>query len=581
VTVDQARVALRPWHRQVPIGVVLGLIFCVGILPVALDLAQPHGLYGLTEYDDGVYFAAAQRLIAGVFPYKDFVLVQPPGITVVLSPFAALSHLVGGRHALGAARIFTAIVAGANAALVGYLLRRRGLLAMAIGGLALAVFPTAYTAGHTFLLEPYCVLFCLIGACFVFASDEIASSRRCLVGGLFFGLAGSVKVFAIAPILVIFAILAFSYRKEAIRFAEGISVSLAVFVLPFLIMAPSGFIHDVISTQLNRSTQTPTPFLNRLFAVTGLAYASPGLEAVSLNGPIPSLPAGAGPTWAASGGIAGVIAILAVRLGWRSERRPFAWFIVASAILGVAICLIPSVYYDHYAYFSAPFLALALGAGVGLAARGVRTTAKRLALTRQGAVWQILTVGTIALICAGVVGADLPSTASQKTIMDKFGDVGPAIAAMVPPGACTISDAESLLVSAGRSDIGPPGCPAIVDTTGMWLSIDPLHPVSVRTGIAYADDPTYKDPKLVAIWRSAFEVADYVVLSGVCATRIPWTPPLSRYFDTHYTQMSGPYGNVFRRGPPTTLAEHPTIRFSCAATKTATTDKAAAIRSGR
>ncbi|HEY5274409.1 MAG TPA: hypothetical protein VIJ34_14430 [Acidimicrobiales bacterium] len=120
MTTNRAEVARRSWHRHVAVAVALGLIFCVGILPVGLDLAQPHGLYGLTEYGDGVYFAAALRLIAGVFAYKDFVLVQPPGVTVVHAPFAVLSDLIGGRHALGAARIFTAIVAGANAALVGY-----------------------------------------------------------------------------------------------------------------------------------------------------------------------------------------------------------------------------------------------------------------------------------------------------------------------------------------------------------------------------------------------------------------------------------------------------------------------------
>jgi hypothetical protein len=52
---------------------------------------------------------SAAASITGVLPCKDFVLIQPAGITVVLAPFAALSHFIGGRHALGAARIFTAI----------------------------------------------------------------------------------------------------------------------------------------------------------------------------------------------------------------------------------------------------------------------------------------------------------------------------------------------------------------------------------------------------------------------------------------------------------------------------------------
>ncbi|HWD24554.1 MAG TPA: hypothetical protein VG368_03755, partial [Acidimicrobiales bacterium] len=90
-------VARHSRRRLLLRGGVLAVIFCVGVLPVALDLSRPHGLFGLTEYDDGVYFGASLRLIEGVFPYRDFVFVQPPGITVVLAPFAALSHLIGGR----------------------------------------------------------------------------------------------------------------------------------------------------------------------------------------------------------------------------------------------------------------------------------------------------------------------------------------------------------------------------------------------------------------------------------------------------------------------------------------------------
>jgi alpha-1,2-mannosyltransferase len=43
------------------------------------QLTRPGYLLGVTEYDDGVNFGDALRLVSGVIPYRDFVMVQPPG----------------------------------------------------------------------------------------------------------------------------------------------------------------------------------------------------------------------------------------------------------------------------------------------------------------------------------------------------------------------------------------------------------------------------------------------------------------------------------------------------------------------
>ena len=57
-------------------------------------LLRPGYLLGVTEYDDGSYFGSAIRLVQGQLPYRDFVFVQPPGITllmaVVIIAFVAL-----------------------------------------------------------------------------------------------------------------------------------------------------------------------------------------------------------------------------------------------------------------------------------------------------------------------------------------------------------------------------------------------------------------------------------------------------------------------------------------------------------
>ena len=40
-------------------------------------------LLDFTGYDDGVDFGSAVRLVGGALPYRDFVLIQPPGISLL------------------------------------------------------------------------------------------------------------------------------------------------------------------------------------------------------------------------------------------------------------------------------------------------------------------------------------------------------------------------------------------------------------------------------------------------------------------------------------------------------------------
>jgi alpha-1,2-mannosyltransferase len=52
------------------------------------QLTRPGYLLGVTEYDDGVQFGDAMRLVGGVIPYRDFVVMQPPGSIVLMAPVA-------------------------------------------------------------------------------------------------------------------------------------------------------------------------------------------------------------------------------------------------------------------------------------------------------------------------------------------------------------------------------------------------------------------------------------------------------------------------------------------------------------
>ncbi|HVB05669.1 MAG TPA: hypothetical protein VNF07_05415 [Acidimicrobiales bacterium] len=513
----------------------LGVVFAVGVVPVVLVLALRGGLYGITEYDDGVYFAAALRLVAGLLPYRHFVFVEPPGITVLLAPFALLAHLTGGRDALAAARLFTALVAGANALLVATLLRRHGRLAMAVGGLALAVFPTGYAADHTFLLEPFCVLFCLIGVRLVFTDEgRFASSRRCALGGASVAFACDVKTFAVVVLVVLAVVLVCSAPRRAAAFALGAALAVAVTVLPFFLAAPHAFLHEVVVSQLTRGTARPTPLLNRLFALVGLAYAAPSL-AVAPN--LPSLPRGLAPTLAAALVLGAVLLLLVLRLLGRRDRSPWSWFVVLSALATAATALGPPAYYAHYAAFPAPFLAIALGTGVALLPR----PAGRRRLLAGGLAGLVVGAGSLVVLVI--------SGGYHDTIASKFGDWGPVVAARVPAGACVVADSESVLVSAGRAFPAGDGCPQLLDATGIWLAADPANPPHRLFQPFASHLQGGKDPALVALWAEAFRRADYVVVSGCTAFRIPWTTALLSEFEERYERLPTPIGAIYGRRP--------------------------------
>ena len=235
------------------------------------QLARPGYLLGLTEYDDGVNFGDALRLVSGVVPYRDFVAVQPPGTTVLMAPVALLAKGTGAAWGLAIARILTAAADTACVALLGLLVRHRGPVAAGIACGIYAVYPDALVAAHTFMLEPWLNLFCLLGALAVFDGDRLAERPgRLAWGGAAFGFAVAVKLWAVVPLAVIGLLLLRRPRRLGLL-AAGAAAGLAVPVLPFLVMAPTGLIKDVVVTQYLRADAHHQPSLPRLADLAGLS----------------------------------------------------------------------------------------------------------------------------------------------------------------------------------------------------------------------------------------------------------------------------------------------------------------------
>ena len=239
---SQSGDARRPW-------VLPAVIIVATLLAVALrlyDLSRPGYMFGISEYDDGTDFGSAIRLVGGAIPYRDFIMVQPPGITLIMYPIALITKSFGTDSGMAVARVVTALAGAAAVPLAGLLTRHRGLFAVLVSCGVLAIYPDSILAARTVLLEPWLVLFCLLGALAVFDGDQITGSRRRIfLGGLLFGFAGAVKVWAILPVIVILVLTA-RRRRQALAYAAGVIAGFCVPVLPFALSAPTTFYRSVI-----------------------------------------------------------------------------------------------------------------------------------------------------------------------------------------------------------------------------------------------------------------------------------------------------------------------------------------------
>lgn len=489
-------------------------MLCLGL--GAWQLTRPDALLGIHAYnglgyDDGVYLGAAVRLVRGALPYRDFAFVHPPGIAILMTPVALLGRLVGTRDALAVARVVTIVVAALNALLAGLAVRHRGPAAVAVAGVGLACFPLAVAGNHTLLLEPYVVFFCLLGTVVAFTDGELASRRRVFLGGLAFGFAGLVKIWAALPVLALLCVCLLQRRKAIRPAVAGMVVGFGGPGLPFILAAPAAFFGQVVLAQLGRGS-------------TGALDLSAAQRAVRITG-LAGLPAlHAGPALAVALGVA-VMGFVAVAYATSVRRlKSLDWYVLGAAALAVAAMFAAPESYDHYVSFSAPFIVVVLAASAGLGIEWVRSLARFPGRARVvAAVFPRATAVVAALVIGGFV---VPQEVTYaREYLAPADDPGAQIARVVPTGACVVSDLSTLPMVADRFVPARPGCPPVIDPFGLWLVDDDHQPPPAP--------PPFPEA-FVAKWRSWLEAADDVVLSVPFSDYIPWTPDLIAWFNRSY-----------------------------------------------
>ncbi len=494
----------RAWRAIATDGRAGGLIAAATLLALGLriyQLSRPGYLFGVTEYDDGTFFGNSVRLVYGAIPYRDFVSVEPPGSTLLMLPAALVAKAVGTAWGLVITRVLTTCADVVAVPLVGLLVRHRGPLATLLACGILAVYPDGIFAAHTLMLEPWLNLCCLLGALAMFNGDRWASDRSVLLGGVFFGFAATIKLWAFVPAMIAGA-LCLPRPRRAAAFACGLAAAIAATVLPFAIAAPGGFLRDVIVSQFMRATTGPRMVLPRLANLSGLSGVSGTISAGRLYLPVGTV---------VGGSVAICVFVLVTyacaALVRRRPPAPLDLYALLGAAAVIAMFMWPTEFYAHYAAFFGPFLALVVSLPVGWL-----TGHKWLAegggtwLPRLGAAAAVAVIGIMAVTQAGAEEDTVPA-ADPAAIADRI----------IPPGACVVSDTVSLTVVSNRFVSDAAGCPLVVDSFGTLMADTGGRNMNAGNRILRG---------IAGTWRTWFMRARFVWLDGATFGRIPWNSAL-------------------------------------------------------
>jgi alpha-1,2-mannosyltransferase len=500
----------RPaWLTPVNLVIIITTLVAFG-LRLYYQATRPGFLMGVTEYDDGPYFGSAVRLVHGSMPYRDFVLVQPPGITLLMSPVGLLTYLTGTGWGLAIGRVLTLLAGTASVPLAGLLVRHRGVLAVLITCGVTAVYSDAVAAAHTVLVEPWLVLFCLIGAVTVFDGDRLsASTKRLVWGGAAFGFAGAVEAWAIVPVLVVTALFLPQLRRAAL-FVAGVAAGFIIPVLPFAIAAPSQLYRSLITAQVGyRAHAGRVGVLLRLKNIIGFPDTL---------------------GWSRTMVLLAVFAILlfvlvtqvAAALVTRKPQPTLDWFATATTVLIILMFLWPPQFHYHFAAFLAPFLAMTLALPISRLLADAPASTVAPAAKRQ-LEWGALGLSGVVLVV--LVGAQARFESSAPKVI---GPIPATIERVIQPGACVLTDQVSVTLAADRFVSNVPGCPLMIDSLGTDLALS--NGLKPQTGAGLV-------PKVRTFWNEAFSHAQYVILTSTNRRRIAWNVPLLAYLNDHFDQV--------------------------------------------
>jgi hypothetical protein len=422
----------RPWL------IIVGFVVAVALVARLVPVLRGGGLFGLGNSDDGVYYASAIALVHGHLPYRDFLLLHPPGIVVALVPFAALGRIIGEHEGFALARLGWVLLGAVNAAMVSRILRPIGLVGAGLGGLCYAVlYPAVYVEwttqlqglGNTLLLAALLLL--SMGR-----ATRLGATATLILAGSLLGISATVKIWGVVSVLLVvgWQFFAIGARRAALVLG-GAALGATAVCLPFFLAAPGRMWTYVVAVQIGRP-RTPSTLTDRLMHILGLrlylqsAYAQPLLLSTV------------------------VIIVFVLVLAWQEERTRIA--VVLMLGMTAFLFVVPS-WFQHYAALTAPALALAFGSAA-------QQVANWLARKRRG----------LGVLGSAAIAVSLVAYASPLT-QAAFGRpfAGATVSKVVRslPG-CVAADNQVALIEMdvlGRNL--ERGCPSVFDVTGYSFAL--------------------------------------------------------------------------------------------------------------
>lgn len=410
--------------RHWPMLVIAGLAFAVRLVPVL----RGGGLTGRGNYDPFVYYGAAAALSTGKLPYRDFLLLHPPGVLLALFPFTELGELAGDPIGMAGARLAWMAMGAVNAALIYLILYRRGRTAALVGAGLYAGWYPAWYVEHDVRLEGLATLLLLIALLLL---GRIGARREPLgwvvLAGALLGYGALVKLWGLVPLAVVLVWLLVSH---GVRLAAGALAGAAgvigLVMTPFAIAAPN-WLQLIVFAQLGRP-RDDDDWQFRLRSLLGMAPVTGTVGTVAMV----------------------VAALLTVAAIVVACRTPTGRLHAALAVAGTAVLLAGPLWYPHYAAFVAAPLCLLYGTAAGVFLR--RITARWLRVMVAAGFAAVLLAGVLALL-GSTTGTRFPA-ARLTALLDGR------------PG-CVTTDRTAVLVLTNtlRRNIAR-GCPVVVDSLG-------------------------------------------------------------------------------------------------------------------
>ncbi|MCW2494282.1 hypothetical protein [Jatrophihabitans sp.] len=404
---------------------------------VAVIFDNGH-IRGLCGYDCGTYFTGADAFIHGRLPYRDFVMLHPPGIMLFLTPFAALTKIMSDSHAFAIANLGFCVLGAVNATLVVVICRRLGLSTWCgvVGGLFYAAWFGSVAGEYEVKLEPLGNLALLGGVLLILRAQRVAGRRAAILAGAVLGLTTVVKIWWFPPVIVLVGWHAWRQRsiKAGLDVLAGAALAALIVDMPFFLAAPSAMWHSVVLDQLGRLPANVAD-LDRISAMTTVpdAIGHHLVHSTALLVVTPFV----------------VVALVVGASAWRAS--PAGRFAAGLVAVQIAVLLLAPSWFLYYG----DYIAVSLSMTIAVALSGAER--RGLAWLHAAAPWALTATMLSLTIVITVSGtSNAKSLPGQKQL-----------ARAVARAHCVTSDYPTLLIEANAlsRDLDH-GCPNWVDVTG-------------------------------------------------------------------------------------------------------------------